>query len=124
MVWRDTDLPIQVAPSEEFVIEYSIAVTRGEVARTTVRTLYIPPLFSFTGVEMTILQSEQHPLMPAYKTAEKRAVNYLPGTNWRTSFRMTAAAEVGTYTFYARNCCEGFLGEPEAYEVIVEAPAS
>ena len=124
ILWQDMDLPIHVAPQEKFMIEYRITVTKGEVARTTIRTMYIHPSFDFAGSEESILQSEQHPSMPAYKTAEKRATNYLPGTDWRTSFRVTAAAEVGTYTFYARNCCEGFVGELEPFNVIVEVPAS
>jgi ABC-type multidrug transport system fused ATPase/permease subunit len=117
--WKPTP-PIHVSSAEEFNVEYYVVITKGEVARSVVASLYVPPEFELPGVAKPLIQPLAVNLLAGYKTSTKPSTTYIAGMNWRVTFQVKAAAEPGTYTLYSKLSCEGFQGNRRAIEVVVE----
>lgn len=119
LMWWDPVPPIHVSSSGEFQVKYGLVLTKAEVARSVLESLFVPPGFELPG-EKPLIQEIDAQEVAGYKTAERRASTCLAGSRWLVAFRVKAAEEPGTYTLYNRLCCEGFQGELVPFEVVVE----
>ena len=119
--WLDPTLPLSAEASSDIRLAYAVALTRGEVARTTSVFVYAPPGFEFPGKRATP-QLPNHPVVPDYIMHESTIGDVLNAVKRRSGVTLKCCKEAGQFKLYYQIICEGFSTSYE--EIPIEITAS
>lgn len=120
LYFKDKGPPFHFKKDSTVKIGFSLSLTQGDIARETEVFFFAPKGFDFPSIT-SWKQNKALEKYPNYLTATLTWKESLKkGINHPNNLPLKTPSEVGEFTLAYRIYCEGFNGEFEEFEVIVE----
>jgi len=118
ITYKGAQPPFKVKAGSERIIEFTITLSKGEIAKDPEIYFTAPPGFGFPDCPR-----RPPPLAEGYDDYVCAAIkcgNIPKGTYFLRNVKIKAPDKTGSYTLFHNTICEGFKSGRKAFEIVVE----
>lgn len=111
--------PFTLSIDQNKEIEFTIYLSKGDIARKPEVHFFAPLEFEFPG-QKSLIQPDTYDTIGGHRSTAVKFIDCKPQTNLRNKLSIKAPSQSGKYVLYYQISCELFVGNKSAFTVIVE----